>query len=382
MRPFLMGIGKNACNRLEGQMSRFMTVAIIVAVGLLGIRSGAQTPPADLYSKLFPHATGQNGLEEIVRAGDILANSPAVKEWEGAEKELTLTMKRRLLKDPQVAQTIMLYRQGLSKPIVFPTSDDEARFSSFAYLRRLARLISVEQYVLFAEGKTSQAIDNLSGCLRLSYAIQGEGLIHGLVGIAMDAIAMKTILLHKDQLSEVDCKKLLALSKEWLNAPGTSVHALTVEFEHILAGLEQTTKGQTDADRQQIRDFMTLRMKRIIEMQKKPLYEREAVPPILPNNTNAELVSTLLSTAISDQLLTKFAMDRAKVQELGVNAALMQYRWEHNKLPNSLTDLNVGKLTIDAVTGRQMNYKRLSDTNYELIVEGLIPPPVQNDQSN
>ncbi len=363
-------------------MSRFRTFVIMVAVCLLGVCSGAQTPPADLFSKLFPRATGQNGLEEMVRAGDILANSPAVKEWEGAEKELTLTMKRRLLKDPQVAQAIVLYRQGLSKPIVFPVSEDEARFSSFAYLRRLARLMSVEQYVLFAEGKTSQAIENLSGCLWLSYSTQSQGMIHGLVGIAMDAIAMKTVMLHKDQLSEIDCKKLLALSKEWLNAPDPSVQALTVEFEHILAGLEQVIKGQTEADRQQIRGFMNNQMKRIIEMQKKPFYEREAVQPVQSNSTNAELVSTLLSMAVPNQFLTKFAMDRAKIQELGVHAALMQYRWEHNKLPNSLADLNVGKLTIDSMTGRQMIYKRLNDTTYELVVEGLIPPPVQNDQHN
>jgi len=85
-------------------------------------------------------------------------------------------------------------------------------------------------------------------------------------------------------------------------------------------------------------------------------------------------LSGLLGSQIS-RVLDSYTRIRAQIQMLGLHAAIHRYRWEHEKYPDSLAALRVGRLAQDPFTGQMMGYKMIGDSSYELFSEG----PVDRD---
>ncbi|MEP6755663.1 MAG: hypothetical protein ABJA67_09195 [Chthonomonadales bacterium] len=360
---------------------KFPIFAPMLALLFYSVASCAQTPLEPLFPKLFPQPTGKNGLEEIIMAGDLLASSQAMKDFELMPTKPTLFEKRTILSDARVSRAITLYRSGLRKKLVMPKPADENAFQGYAYLRRMARLMTVDSYVLLADGRTNLAIDDVVGMLELSLTVQTDRLIGGLVGIAIDAITLKSIVQHMDQMSEFDCKRLMAVAKDWLSAPDPSLKAFAVEREGFMKELETIIKAYPKADADKAREYATMRSAQIMEHLSKPYVGRQPLPALEAKGAGMELVAALDSLSVLDQSFSKFAMDRAKVQELGVHAAIRKWKWDHDQLPDSLAQLDLGTMIIDPVNGTQMIYKKKSDNTYELIVEGLIIKPALDEPS-
>src|SRR5262249_40593901 len=119
-----------------------------------------KVPEPSLFSQIILKPTGQNGYEEFVAAADLVRQSaPRVDIAVGG----TLKQKRAALADRNCARALELLRRGMQKPVVLPrTSVDWGTTGpELTHFRRLGRLLQVEQYVLFSQGRTRQATDSL-----------------------------------------------------------------------------------------------------------------------------------------------------------------------------------------------------------------------------
>jgi len=157
-------------------------------------------------------------MEELILAGEWANQSQLLQDAQNPGA--TLSLKRHTLQDPPVVRGLALMRAGLNKPIhtVHSKMGVKTVFPQMALFRMLARLMAIEQYVLLADGKVSQAIDSMVDGARLGEAVQQESMISGLVGISIDTIAATMIARHLDQLSARDCDRLSNVVNLWLKA--------------------------------------------------------------------------------------------------------------------------------------------------------------------
>lgn len=338
----------------------------------------AQAPGSpSVFLELFPQPTGQNGYEEIVAAGDMLAHSKAYIDFEQKPSDtVTLSEKRAILADPIVHDALLLFHHGIGKSLNSPRfSQPEASYRAFALYRRLARLLFVEEYTLCADGLMNRSLDTLQEGLQFGYSVQSDSMLGGLVGIAIDSIVIKAIDNKLDLLSERDCKRLSRLARAWLEAPDPAISALTAERDTILKNMQAQFPADASFPRVQALTGTKLHIDYYISNLTKPYWERKPPPPLQGDKQVAEYVGALMETLdpTLERAQSNFVRDQARMQLLGVNAAIRGYRWEHNVLPASLEVLNLGLLAHDPFTGRLLEYKVSGPTTYELNNPGMQP---------
>jgi hypothetical protein len=359
----------------------------------------AQQDPS-VFRQLFPEPTGQNGYEELVQAGDLVRNNEAGQA--ATATGATLDAKRRALADPDVKRALALVRRGLNKPIRSPRTEFTAGtlLPDFAPLRHLARLLAVEQYVALADGRTGDAISALRDGLRIAHAPKGDLIIGGLVGAVMDAIVLNRLARHLDQMSARDCDRLVALAREYLRTPDPTFVTLDNERRMALATLDllrrfpdhfPTYAGVEDEDETTepdplARDIEALAadpaaLEQVVsraEAQVNAFYAAQAAAYRLPPHQRPDEVplpqtpapqsdpAQRLVAQLMDLLLpavsgatTRFTQARIQVQLLGVHAAIRRFRWEHDRLPETLADLRLGNLGVDPYSGRPLVYERI-----------------------
>ena len=336
----------------------------------------AQEPPAaTLFQQIFPQPTGQNGYEEIVAAGEMLGRSALLGEAENAATgALPLSKKRELLADPPVRDGLILFRRGLAKPLRAPRDQaGGAAMGAFKLYRRIARVVALEQYVHCADGHMGRALDCLEDGLRLGYAVQRDTMLGGLVGVAIDALETSAIQRHLDQLSEVDCRRLVRLARAWRSAPDPALESMAAERELILKRLADGFPADPTFPREQILAGMRARLDQYAANLTKPVWERKAPLPLKGNLAVADYVNSLAQTLdpVFTQAQTLFIRDQVKVQILGVHAAIRLYRWEHDALPTSLDTLNLGPMGVNLYTGKPLQYKVTSPTTYQVTGDAL-----------
>ena len=366
---------------------------------LTGTKSLAQTAPRD----------ANNGFPDLMAAAESLQKSKLFPKT--LEADATLTLKRRVMQDPPVRRALSLLRQGLAKPVNLPRSDPSlVNFPQLAKFRSLARLLMVEQYVLLADGKVSAAVSSLRDGLRMGYLLMDDTLISGLVGVAVEAISLNMIARNMQQLSARDCEQVFALVLERLNAPDPLLRVMQgerdfqrrmlretlrqamqpprsesaeepvereeLQMREILHQLRQNPAAMVSFEKE-VDDLMMARFDLLFAELKKPLWERKEIQQELPDTSAGRLVGILMQVTGSPRTTESLTRGQVNVQLLGVHAAICRYRWEHNRLPDSLQALRLGSLAIDPFTGQPLVYKRLDERSYELYSAG---PMVYNEQ--
>jgi hypothetical protein len=391
------------------RISPFIIAALICPLGQCLAQTDPQPPLKPAFDRIFTHPTGNNGYEDLVRAGDIVQDSKAFAEIlgdQGGATAPTLAAKRRLIFQPEILHAFELIRSGINKPITSPreTPDDETIFPELGEFRRLSRLIDVKLYVELADGRVSAAIDTLRDGLRFGYVVQTDTLISSLVSVAMDTILIRRFANYLDQLSIHDCDKVMALAGDWLNLQDPAIPIFAAERESLIRVLKKyraTPQGLSkamgvpsnkipedqlaayntmmkltpeqagpifDAAATQISDSINAV---IVEM-KKPAWERTEFPKADDKTPAGALVLLLISPNAYNRVTDRFTTEQAQVQMLGVHAAIRRYKWEHDSLPNSLQELKLGKLAIDPHSGKLFQYKKVDDKTYELSSVGAI----------
>ncbi len=367
-----------------------------------------EPPKPPNFPRLFKTPTNMNAYEDWVRAVDLVQNNKMADD--AMDAGATLTFKRRLLTDPTVQQALLLLHKSLEKPVQSPylLPDENTPLVELSGFRKLARLLNTEMYVCFADGRVDAAMDALGDGLRFGYRMQSNTLINGLVGVAVEAIVLKGFAAHLDQLSEYQCSHLQRLVEDWLESPSPATLVLTDEKQTSLRllenkrndfkGLEQVLNQATSNEEQPNADTQALlnhlktnptefgpaidRAKTLVAAYfdsvianlKQPAKERKSIQEIKeksPGGALCNLIAPMLSNVVD-----KYDQNQATIRLLGVHAAIRRYKWEHNFLPNSLSDLHIGHLTDDPFTGDTMKYQKNGAT-YDLYSQG----PIQTDEN-
>jgi len=374
----------------------------------IGVAQEMPAPPPTNLSRLFPQTTGQNAYEDWVMAGDAIWGVKAVDE----ALDAPLTFKRRMLTLPSVQHALALLKQGMEKPLLSPhlNLDENTILPELADFRRLARLLMVQVYVQLADGRTDAAIDTFSLGMRFGQRIQTSTLINGLVGVAIHAIMMKAISRHIDNFSQYQCLRVQRIAEDFQEWQSPLTHVIAAEKENTLRILESkrssnsaltdllsTMLPEPDEDegpnspanleRQRIQNLMAhisaqpASVNSIIDEAERrmrltydhallnstlPVKQRTKLPDNeanTPPTPGAQLASSLAVNV--DAVLEKYDRTLAQMRLLGIRAAINSFRWEYARLPNSLSELHLSKLTIDPTSGNPFTYKRTGET-YEV----------------
>ena len=362
--PFvhLDGSKPGHAGRVEDDMKLPLLVVSFCAFALPAVgQEPAPEPYKPVFPMLFAKPSGANGFEEILQAGD-LAKTNKTLDW-AVDSTATLTQKRQALATPELRRALSLLRAGLAKKRVFPRTPGEFFAEAFAPLRALARLLFVEQYVLLADGRVGAAIDSLRDGLTLGHSIAGEMLIGSLVTSAIDSMVVRGIALHLDLLSAKDCERLMKLGSDWLSLPDPGISALEAERE-FTRGHIRTHLGADPGLAAEVFSLLSARISAIQNMLRHEPWKRGALPPL---QGSAAAVAHLKELEVGyEQFLEVFTRSLARVQLLGVHAAIRRFRWEHNRLPATLEELELGRLALDPFTGRPFLYQTAGDSTYIL----------------
>ena len=382
-------------------------VALLSEVTSRGQNAPPNPPPETVFARLFPKYTGTNGYEDLVAAGDLIANSEVVRVAELGDP--TLKQMRQALEDPNVERALGMMRAGLDKAIQSPRDpdkiDQETLYPEYAEFRRMARVLMMEEYVALADGRLSKAIDTMRDGLRLGYDIQSETMISGLVGIAIDAIAVRHISRHYDQMALRDCIQMAGIAQEWLRLPCPAEAVFTMEHRCLLNIIDgcrkdparlgklvnllpsdDTSLSELDLTATDLSDYASTnsaevggmldqaaalansQFRVLIAEIPKPAWQRKPLPKFETHASMAHKLCGLLILTYGGAM-EKFDLDRVKMHLLGTHAAIHRFRWEHNRLPGSLAELKIPALTMDPFSGNPLVYG-VKGTSYELYSVG------------
>jgi len=274
----------------------------LVVWGMLAHSSNLRSPSfqstTSSYESLFPHPTGQNGLEEYARASDALKGYEfgVYQSWLPPEKRPTPEQLRqeeaedkKLLDefiaskkgagvanvDPQVASglglddrpdrvraaleahanqlsflqvkqeeitrfhdVLDLVAQGNLKPFYWP--NDRARDFVFAVnLKTIAKLSIDAAFVEFASGHSRRAVDILCETLKMSHRYDSGNLICELVATAVRAIVCSSLNEHLDALSYSDTSEIANLAGALLDDKSVLLGMVDGEHQQATIGMSE-----------------------------------------------------------------------------------------------------------------------------------------------
>jgi len=367
----------------------------------------APAPKPPSFSTLFPLPTNNNGYEEWVRAADLIQNNPKVVAL-ASDSDLPLAMKRRLLADPGVERALQLLRAGVQKPVFSPRTsvDVNTTFPELRGFLPLARLLCVEQYVAFADGRVDKAIETLRMGLTFGYRIQTDSMSSGSIGALIDTLLLTQFSQHLDQLSVYHCEEVRRIVEDFLGAEDPTVHLIALQKSYVLHLLESKrsdpngfladvksmigdnadTSGSSMASLYAYLQSHPGSVNAVLDdaqQRANALYDQALLnlhhpvgqrKPLAMGEEKAPGAALFQVVSIDPQrILDRAAHSQAQLRLLGVHALIHRYRWDHNTLPNSLAALRADSLVKDNFSGTQVVYTRDGD-HYTLTTLGVPEP--------
>ncbi len=372
----------------------FVAIALVLTAAAAPAQERSRTEPrSSVYRQLFPRPTGKNGYEELILAGETARASKLYLRAEGAlptdPEGRSLAFKRRVLKDPPVVKALALIRQGLAKSI-FPsrrTAGSDTGIQQMRPLHTVRRLLALQQYVLLADGHVSEAILVARQGLRIGQVLYTDPQITGLLGINIATGSLRTLASHLDQLSARDCEQLFQVCVEWLRQPdpqvGEMAEARRFQRTYVMSVREKLTQGglaalnELQVYDEEIPDEVESALAgsprvldelyRQVEQRldqiyahnlaqfSKPPWERNWDFPPDDGSPAAQLVALIHSPY--EELSDAYTRGSASIQLFACHCAVLRHRWEHHRVPASLTELQLGRLTVDPFTGEPFPYE-------------------------
>jgi hypothetical protein len=417
------------------------SIFITLALGQLG---GSNTSLSDT---LFPKPTGRNGYEEVARAGDLsrrlylgvyqnwlpperrpveLPPSNLSKELRELEEALTekpdpkeIALKQRLenlnqlgvrIEEAKVGSpVIQLVRSGLAKPMARPAIDKGMPgMDEFQKLTSLGRLLVDTVYVQFAQGRPSQAYDDLATGLTLADRISPFGTMSLLAATSIssrtfggfeqhleriplaelrDIPTFTQTLLKRNRLLEAyaydqqaDQKRFEDLAREILCAAGKDDG--DDGGDEVVSAIIRQMRRMTPAQKA---NFTTELKKRVrdqyvalLESLKGPestwIGEKVVVPEQEQKVSSISDVLDVLaswSTPNKRQITVSYVRIRTQLRLLDLHSRVLAFRWTHGRLPRQLGELDLsGEATFDHLSKQPFVYESLNDRDYRLFSKG------------
>jgi len=404
-------------------MSLLITVLAAVAVG---------GPQADelLFAKIVPNPTGKNAYEDFLRAGDMVGSglwrqyenwisykrSSAIRDRNddldaaapdlppGVTPEMSDLAIRRAANE-HLGAAIEIIRIGNEKQSYDPRPGFglETAFPEFARFKTLAKIDMNRAHVEFADGRTTQAVDDLLEGITFARKIYGSTSISTLVSSAVQAIMLAEFQEHLGQLSFFDaqtidkrCKKMidtpLPVADIFNNELNMVVHDLDAILDNpnlVLSDTELKSfapafKGLSVTDRQQLKDMLTKSLQdgygEAASRLDGPetgwlLRDRSNDPaPSMSDNSASNLalvlVTALQGKAMQRQYAQALAKSRVQLRLLRLHAKVIEYHWQHNQWPTKMAEFADKETAFDPFGGEQFHYE-LKDGGYRLYSLGI-----------
>ncbi len=356
-----------------------------------------------IFRKLFPQPTGQNGLEELVYAAELLTQNRAGQSLDAASNP-TLSELEIWFADARVKQCMARMRQGLGKSVRSPrpTLTLQIEVPEFALMRRLGRMLRHQVQLNYAMGRHAEAARAVEDGMRLGYVVCYDCMLAGLVGGTIVNFTLVGAMRYQTAWSALDCERFLRLSREWLAAPDPFAPLFAGErtfFEEALAQFEKEPKKfitEILPENDEEEDTDRLRRERLEAvtddaparallargaqaafnqwMRDIPAFLSDPARPMPVRKPNDEALAALVEAVIvNPRATTRFTSTRVTIQLFGVHAALQRHWWEKGSYPENLNALKLADFIIDPYTRQPFSYKRQEQT-YELISAGPIDP--------
>ena len=346
-------------------------------VFLLLIAATALVPTAAFAAPPSPQQT-PNGYGDLVRAGQALKESRLF--FQAQAPDATLNLKRDMLLDRPVVRALALLKQGLGKEaIAAPPAEMEQRMEELNAFRSLGRLLQIQQYVFLADGRDVDALQTARTALRIGRVVRSDSLLTGLAGMAISTGCLKSLGRYLDRFSAPDCETLFLICREWL-AQGDPLPPI-VEAERkvglgSLAKLRAQAAAEPGAKPDDVNPLFAKMEKSLGEFYdqlgtevRKPAWQRGPLPtPKMADDDPGAAIVGLLVPALQ-QAMDRHTQEVAMVQLLACHAAVRRYRWEHDRLPPSLPELEIGDLILDPFTGTPFKFEP-QGTRYRLTSAG------------
>jgi len=386
--------------------NRYSLLLALLTCVLAAVPAQAQQePPKRVFQQVIPNPSGRNGYEELVQACDTLTGSKLYYQVKEKLALATLPVKRQILADKPVTDALRLLRAGLAKPVYSPRTDlsFETLLPELALFRDLARILSLQQYVFLADGRTSEAIANARLCLRLGQVVQTDTLISGLVGVSISTMCINTLGEHLEQLTPRDCEQLYRICLEALTVPDSQARILAIEHavvrREVIALVGKVKKGdlkgvqailgldddkfagiagyvgrlpESELDRlaNSALSHIDRHHQRLQDELRRPFWQRQRSQlEVEPAGDPSAMFAGLLLPA-TGMVNDRYTQDHARLRLLACHCAILRYRWEHDRLPPDLATLRLGELALDPFTGEMLDYRPLGSGAYSLTSVG------------
>lgn len=388
--------------------------------------SSQQAP--SLASRLVPNPSGKNGYEEYVYAADRV-NTPLWKAYDNWLAYLSQTatdlnsnppampdgitiqmsdldVRRRV--DNLFGSALNLVHEGNRKPVFDPRTEftAETLLPELAVFKTVGRVISNRAHVDFSAGRATAATDALLDGLTFAWNLIGDSIIAGLVGISIEAIMLSEFSDHLSQLTPVETARIESACKAMLGRPfyASAFYAherktLTEQIDSFLSKPEVLTVDGPDALTKSAAsaigalssvDKLALKASVVRELDKRfgasiarfsgP--ETAWIPKEIgdePKPIVDDISVSNLTLAVTNSLVTK-GMDRAIARSVGkariqfrllrLHARVINYRWQHNRLPSRLEDFADKDVAFDPIGGAPFHYDLIGE-DYRLYSLGL-----------
>ncbi|GMV36641.1 MAG: hypothetical protein AMXMBFR61_11490 [Fimbriimonadales bacterium] len=362
--------------------------------------------PGWLLNQVFPNPTGDNGIEDLLIAAEMLDGNRAFREYEELWIDGQATLQHKRSTVTSCKAVLARIRTGLAREsfrfresVTFDTP-----LPGYGHLRRLAKLLSAEQEVHFADGREMQAIDSFRDGYRLGQLLDQQMLISGLVGVVCSGLSLAPLARRLDQLDYRECQYLRKVCEQLLEHPSGVPSMLMGELRCSLEFLQRSGErdwvsyliefGYGDLEEGWTEDSAALRAaveehpelleqaarqaqeivrryysELLAELQK-PAWERTYPDPLKEDDGSWPWLLARALMPPWSTIADRFTADRARLQLLAVHAAVLEYRWWYGVTPADLSKLNLGETATDPFTGKPLIYKRLGDYRFKLYSAG------------
>ncbi len=372
--------------------------------------AGSLLPGLPLYAQQItsvPAATGQAvepAYLEIAGVGKRLESSPAFVK--ASSSDATLSDKIKALEDKRVLQALAEARHWIgSSPVPLSPIPPETAEETVPYLqfRETAKAFAIESYVLLSEGRVREALTTTDEGLRLARPLYRQNLIGGMVGLALEAIAIRPLGRNLASVSLKEVEPLQKIAALWLSENVTLIPLLERERQTALALLNRSAaeallpapvlpkRQENDAYLAAIQEDRAALGKELkaqsetarqaslhaAEVHLNLFFARLKENSEAPYAQQIEAWSKLTPVSSAKTVLERQVLEREHSVSGGVNAlvrrkawgrllathaALIKFRWENGKLPASLEELKLGNFATDPYTEMPLLYKPTGKT--------------------
>ncbi|MCH8274120.1 MAG: hypothetical protein IH851_04960 [Armatimonadetes bacterium] len=373
-----------------------------------------------LLESVIGEPTGNNGYEEYLMAADTLralGDAPEFLAIKGRVYGWEEPAMSRLESAMHFRPALDLVRAGNRKPVFIPRMDagferverflwsipfGELPFAELFAFREVGRAFEAEVYWKFSEGRTAEGTRSIVDCLTFGHNIQSGSLVHYHIGCAIESAMFKQVEQRLQQFSKADANRLEQFADKVLRLPPQHQFAVKREIAHAVhfndymfnafESMLTTWNELPEAEREDLEEQypllklfpeMTLagreRVKRRVltfwlqlDLDLAGIFRRPESEWELPGppKEDAPLNAALSDTVSTWNLSIRRAVEiRTRFRLMRLHALIIQFRWEYDRLPNSLDELKAVKAVKDPLTGGEFVYER-DEGSYELYSRG------------